>query len=155
MRRVVTRFERDEGCSDIEVTFVAAEEDDQVKALMERVRDPLSSMWEVRDASGASHVVEEGHIVCVATDRGRLRVTTSEGTFWMGMPLQEAERLLNPSTFMRISRYEVVNLLRVRSFEFTPTGAVRVLMDDGSQTWVSRRFVPAIRARLKGRGRTR
>ena len=58
---------------------------------------------------------------------------------------------MNPSMFLRISRYEIVNLRKVKRFDFTITGTLRVEMEDDTETWASRRFIPAIKERLQKR----
>lgn len=56
---------------------------------------------------------------------------------------------LNPSMFLRVSRYDIVNLQKVERFDFSVTGTLRIELADGQETWASRRFVPAVKERLK------
>ena len=58
---------------------------------------------------------------------------------------------LDAQRFVRISRYELVNLDMVRKFDFTLGGTLRLELAGGMETWASRRCIPAIRARLKGK----
>ena len=148
MKRVHVRFEARQELDDIDVVFRASTKDAQVSSLMSRVGDPLSGMWRAQDAAGAQVTFPEECIVSVSADNKRLKVIAEEGTFWSKMALRDAEGILNPSAFLRISRYEIVNLNKVRRFEFSRAGVLRVEMEGGYETWASRRFIPAIRERL-------
>ena len=152
MKRVNVRFEADESRRDIDVLFAASTEDDQVTALMERVRDPLGGTWEVRDAQGGAVTIPEERIVSVSVDSKKLKVVADDGVYWVKMTLQEAEKALNPSLFLRVSRYEIVNLLKVRRFDFSVAGVLRVELENGTETWVSRRCIPIIKKRLQKKG---
>ena len=52
MKRINVRFKKDKGRDDIDVLFTASEVDNQVAALMNKVADPISTMWEVDDEQG-------------------------------------------------------------------------------------------------------
>ena len=151
MKRVNVRFEKDKGRDDIDVLFTASEVDNQVAVLMNRVSDPLSVTWEVRDSDGAAVTLPEDRILSISVSSKRLRITADDGIYWLKMPLQDVEKALNPSMFLRVSRYEIINLHKVRRFDFTITGTLRVEMEDDTETWASRRFIPAIKERLQKR----
>jgi len=151
MKRVSTRFEVEEGRRNIDVLFRASEEDEQVEALMARVADPLSSLLTVRDEADAVVTLPEERVVTISVDNKKLRIAADDGTYWMKMSMQDAEAMLNPSWFLRISRYEIVNLRKVQQFDFSISGTLRIDLEDGTETWASRRFIPAIKKRLQGK----
>lgn len=151
MKRVSTRFEVEEGRRNIDVLFRASEEDEQVEALMARVADPLSSLLTVRDEADAVVTLPEERVVTISVDNKKLRIAADDGTYWMKMSMQDAEAMLNPSWFLRISRYEIVNLRKVQQFDFSISGTLRIDLEDGTETWASRRFIPAIKRRLQGK----
>lgn len=151
MKRVSTRFEVEEERCNIDVLFRASEEDEQVEALMARVADPLSSLLTVRDEADAVVTLPEECVVTISVDNKKLRIAADDGVYWMKMPMQDAEAMLNPSWFLRISRYEIVNLRKVRQFDFSISGTLRIDLEDGTETWASRRFIPAIKKRLQGK----
>lgn len=49
---------------------------------------------------------------------------------------------------MRISRFEIVNLRRIVKLDTSLTGTIRVQMEGGIQTYVSRRNVARIKRTL-------
>jgi DNA-binding LytR/AlgR family response regulator len=153
MKRVNVRFEAERGRRDIDILFRASEEDEQVAGLMERVADPLAGILTVSDAGGSAVSLPEERIITLSADNKRLRIKADDGFYWLKTSLQEAERILNPSWFLRISRYEIVNLRKVRQFDFSVSGALRIEMEDGAEAWASRRFIPIIRKRLQRKDR--
>lgn len=149
MKRISVRFEKDKGRNDIDVLFTASEVDEQVATLMNKVADPISAMWEVDDEQGLAVTIPEERIVLISADNKKLKVTAEDGVYWMKMTLQDIEAALNPSTFLRVSRYNIVNLQKVERFDFSVTGTLRIELADGQETWASRRFIPAVKERLK------
>ena len=53
-------------------------------------------------------------------------------------------------SFLRVSRFEIINLKKVRKYDFTLVGTLRVEFDNGMETWASRRYIPLIKERLSG-----
>lgn len=152
MKRVKLTLNIDKGETDIDVLVTASGHDEQVQALMARIADPLAGTLIVLDAQGLSVPLAEEAIVSIAAENKRLRVITDDGRYQMRSTLQELEEQLNPSSFLRISRYEIINLGKVRRFDFSTAGSLRIEMSNGNETWASRRYIQAIRSRLQGRG---
>ncbi len=152
MKRINVQLRIERDLEDISVTVVASEHDEQVETLMARIADPLADTLIVLDEDGVAILMPEGHIISVSAEKKRVKVVSEDGDFWMRTSLQELEHSLNPTSFLRISRYEIVNLNKVRRFDFSISGTLRVEMTDGSETWASRRYIRAIRERLQRRG---
>ena len=51
-------------------------------------------------------------------------------------------------SFLRVSRFEIVNLKMVRKYDFTLAGTLRIEFENGMETWASRRYIPIIKERL-------
>lgn len=151
MKQVNIRFEQDEKRKDIDVTFSAAEKDEQVLSLMNRVRDPHAGRLTVYDREGRSVNIAETDIISISTDDKKLIVTAEDGAYELRMPLYKVIKLLHPNAFLQISRYEIINLDKVRHFDFSVSGTLQIEMRDGSRIWASRRFIAEIKRRLKER----
>ena len=150
MKKIRVSFKQNDELDDIEVTFSASEKDEEVISLMKMISDPLVGTLIVCDANGSKVTLAEDRIISISSGNKKLAVCAEDGTYELRMSLQDAEELLNPFMFMRISRYEIINLGKVRRFDFSVTGTLRIEMEDGSETWASRRLIPAIRSRLAG-----
>ena len=152
VKRVVVRFEENRDEANIQVLFQASSADAQVEELMDRVREPFVGSLAVVDPTGSTVLLPLERIASISSNNKRLKVVADDETYWLKASLQEMERLLAPNMFLRISRYEIVNLRKVHRFDFTMSGTLRIEFDHGAETWASRRYIPTIRQRLKEGG---
>jgi DNA-binding LytR/AlgR family response regulator len=70
---------------------------------------------------------------------------TEDGVWYMRRTLQSLEDVLDMHRFLRISRFEIINLDKVIRYDFTVSGTLRMELAGGMETWASRRFIPTIR----------
>ena len=96
--------------------------------------------------------IRQEEIILVSVEGKLVSLTASDGSCWFTrQSLQSLEDALDKSRFARISRYELVNLNQVQRYDFTVAGTLRIELADGTETWASRRCIPAIRRRLIGK----
>ena len=86
--------------------------------------------------------------ITVTADGKLVRVITTGGVYSAKQSLQNVGNLLNSRLFLRISRFELINLAKVRKYDFTIGGTLRVEFEGGMETWASRRYIPLIREKL-------
>lgn len=149
MKKINIRFERDKGLSDVEIVIRASEQDDQIKALIESLSHKESVRLTVLDRNNCPSVIGEDEIVFVSADGKNVRVTALDGIYRAKQSLQNIEELLSRK-FLRVSRFELINLSMVRKYDFTIVGTLRIEFENGMETWASRRYIPLIRERLSG-----
>ena len=116
---------------------------DKIERAIERCADEDSRQVAVED-DGAIILLERGDIFRVYTENRRLAVCTSRGVYASRLSLREFEALLDSEHFVRISRFEIINLKKIRNFDLSTVGTIRVVFEDGSETWVARRYVKDI-----------
>ena len=93
-------------------------------------------------------LLSQREIMRVFIESRKLVIQTDRGCFTARKSLAEIELSLNPNRFLRISRSEIINLNKVASFDFSLSGTIQVHFDDGTFTWVARRYVRSIQQTL-------
>ena len=149
MKKLNVRFERDSTLSDIEIVIRAGEDDEQVKALIEGLGAREPAKLTVLDRDNCSCVIDEADIVLVSSNGKKVRVTALDGVYYAKQSLQNLEETLDRK-FLRVSRFELINLSLVKKYDFTIGGTLRIEFVNGMETWASRRYIPLIRKRLSG-----
>ena len=149
MKKINVRFERDKTTDDIDVVIRAAEKDDQIVSLIEKLSTRESVKLTVLDRNNCSCVIDEDEIVFVSADGKNVRITATSGIYCAKQSLQSIEELLSRK-FLRVSRFELINLSMVQKYDFTIVGTLRIEFNNGMETWASRRYIPLIRQRLSG-----
>ena len=153
MKKVNLEFRKDPDCPDIDVTFTSSELDEEVDTLMKRVRDPLETTFTVYNGKSTATLIQEDEIISISSDNKKLKVITDEGEYMLNKTLRDIEKELHPVAFLKISRYEIINLGKIKNFDFSVTGSFRIEMKNGMVTWASRRLIPEIKKRLQGKER--
>ena len=149
MKKINVRFETDKTTDDVEIVIRASEKDDQIVSLIEKLSIKEASKLTVLDRDNCSCVIEEEDIVFVSADGKNVRITATSGIYRAKQSLQSIEEFLSRK-FLRVSRFELINLSMVRKYDFTIGGTLRIEFNNGMETWASRRYIPMIRERLSG-----
>ena len=74
--------------------------------------------------------MDQKEIIRVYTENRRVVISSISGRYVTRMTLQELELLLCEESFVRISRFEIVNLKKVSSFDLSMTGTIRIRRTD-------------------------
>jgi len=78
----------------------------------------------------------------------KILIQTSERLYEVRKNLRDLEEMLDSESFIRISQSEILNIKRVKNFDFSSTGTIEVELENGEKTYVSRRRVKEIKAAL-------
>ena len=149
MKKINVRFEKDKTINYIDIVIRADEKDDQIVSLIEKLSTRESVKLTVLDRNNCSCVIDEEEIILVSADGKNVRITAASGIYCAKQSLQSIEELLSRK-FLRVSRFELINLSMVRKYDFTIGGTLRIEFNNGMETWASRRYIPLIRQRLSG-----
>lgn len=102
----------------------------------------------VVDSGESVVLLDQKDIFRIYSEGRQLYVCCADASFTSKLPLQEYEKILIRDYFVRISRFEIVNLMKVSSFELSAAGTIRISFDNGSSSWVARRYVDDIQKTL-------
>lgn len=149
MKKLKVRFERDKTLSDIEIIVRANEENAQVKEIINSFLNKNDEKLTLLDKNGHTCVVDEKEIVLLSANGKQVNITAKNGVYLAKQSLQSIEEILSHN-FLRVSRFEIVNLKMVRKYDFTIGGTLRIEFENGMETWASRRYIPLIKERLSG-----
>ena len=148
MKKINVLFNEDPNQQDIDIVITAARKDEQVEELLQKIADPFDSTFTVYDDKGSAIIIPLDKIYSISSNNRKLKVVTEDGVFEMRSSLQDIEQDLRSPSFIKISRYEIINLMKVKEFDFSVSGTLRIEMNNGMQTWASRRNISEIKKRL-------
>ena len=121
--------------------------DEEIQALMSRISQEEPQVLAGFDDDRAVPL-EPKEIIRVYGSSGKVLAATDRGEFTLRLRLYELEARLDRGSFVRISNSEIVNLKRVKNFDLSYTGTIRVSLTNGESTFVSRRYVSRIKNAL-------
>lgn len=137
------RFQKDPSAEAPYVLVCAARRDANVEALMESIAAP-EAICAYSDRGEV--LIPQREIQRIYTQQRRVLAECDGGTFFLKERMYELEEELNANEFVRISNSEIVNRRRILKLDFSLNGTIRMIFRDGTETYVSRRYVPRIRA---------
>lgn len=143
-------IEIDPSCADPQIVIRASRMTPEIDAIVHAIENCTGSVYPMVAAYDGETMVllSQRDIVRVYVESRRLIVRTEQGGFVARKTLAEMEALLDSGRFLRISRSEIINLRKVSNFDFSLTGTIHVRFDDGTSTWVARRYVRSIQETL-------
>ena len=149
--KVHIRLEIDSSCKKPEIIIRADRQSELTDRMISALERCLGNEYPPIAAYQRDTLVfiAQSDIIRVYTESRKLILCTKDGRFELRQPLKELEEKLDREQFVRISRFEIMNLRKVSAFDFSNTGTIRVLFQDGSETWVVRRYIQPIQQTLK------
>ncbi len=90
-------------------------------------------------------LLEPAEVIRVYAAGGKVYAVTGTGESQLRLRLYELEERLDKKSFVRISNSEIVNLKKVKSFDLSFSGTICVSLENGTATYVSRRYVSKIK----------
>ena len=140
----------DPACSEPKVVIRTSRMTPEIDQIVHAIEDSMDSRYAMVTAydGDAMVLLSQREIIRAFVENRKLIVQAERGRFVVRRTLVELESTLNPSRFQRISRSEIINLYKVSNFDFSLSGTIHVHFDDGSSTWVARRYVRSIQESL-------
>ena len=140
----------DAACDEPKVVIRTSRMTPEIDGIVHAIQNCADSQYAMVTAYDGDTMVllSQREIIRIYNENRKLIVRTERGDFVARKTLTEVESVLNANRFLRISRSEIINLYKVSDFDFSLSGTIRVHFDDGSSTWVSRRYVRSIQQLL-------
>ena len=147
LKKINVRFESDDTLDSVDIVIRARERDAQVNEIISGLTSKDSVKLTAFDSNNCQTVVDENEIVFISADGKNANIITTNGNYRVKKSLQKIEELLSDS-FLRVSRFEIINLRMVQKYDFTFAGTLRIEFINGMETWASRRYIPLIKERI-------
>lgn len=134
----------DPSCREPKVVIMADSMTEEVQALLKKLSAETPRLLTgCRDEK--MEVLDPCAILRVYAGGGKVFAVTEQGEYTLRQRLYEAEALLKPHRFVRISHSELICLTHVQYFDLNLAGTICVKLSDGTVTYVSRRYVPKLK----------
>ncbi len=152
-RTVNVKYDIDPSVTETEIIIRTNEETEFTRNIASLIRDYVAQneteriQIEVFKGNNTKSIDQEDILRVFIEDR-KLIVETIQDRYQARCPLQALEEILDPESFLRISRSEIINLDYVSGFDMSIKGTIKVLFEDDRCSWVSRRYVNTVQKRL-------
>ena len=137
----------DSACAEPKVLIMTDRMTEEVNALIRKLSEEKPRML-IGFADGSARMLDPQNLQRVYAASGKVYAAGNGREYLLRMRLYEAESRLDPERFVGISHSELINLKRAVSFDLRFSGTICVTLDDGTVTYVSRRYVSKIRKTL-------
>lgn len=134
----------DEKCTDPKIIIVTDKMTDEVNEVIKRISEQPPTILAGFQNSEVS-VLDLDNIIRVYAANQKVYVATDSGEYTVRLRIYEIEERLYPLGFVRISSSEIINLKKVKGFDLGLSGTICVNLQNGSTTYVSRRYIAKIK----------
>lgn len=134
----------DPRCAEPRIVVVAAEMTEEIDALLKKLSGQDMQMI-TGQKQGKLEILEPAELIRVFAQGGKVFASARRGQYALRMRLYELEERLDRNSFVRISNSEIINLKKVKNFDLGFAGTICVKFQNGTTTYVSRRYVSKIK----------
>lgn len=140
----------DEAIEKLTVIIKNREKNDDVEGVINAIQTYADKKQPMIQAyfKGSVVMLPQRQIFRVYIVNRKIMIQTSESLYEVRKNLRDLEEVLDQESFIRISQSEILNIKRVKNFDFSSTGTIGVELENGEKTYVSRRRVKEIKAVL-------
>ena len=119
----------------------------EISAEVLAAADALGRAGEVITAydNGSIIVIDRKDLYMIRAEEGRTRLLTENASYETAKPLRDFETL---SGFMRISKFCIINLDKIKRFDPMFSGSMQVTLKNGSKDYISRKYLPEVKKYL-------
>ncbi len=138
----------DEKFREIELHVCNHEQNEETRKIIRELHALYDSTLTGTDEKGNRCRLPVTEILSFFAEGQRVIALGISGRYAIPQKLYELEEQFGPAGFVRISRSELVNYRKIKSLDLRAAGTIRVIMQNGYETYTSRRNVAKIRELL-------
>lgn len=137
----------DEAASEPRIIIITDKVTPEITEIINRISEKTTRR--IIGFKGEENVIlEKDEIIRIYTENAKTFAVTEKGRYILKTRLYELEERLDKNMFIRISHSEIINLKKVKSFDFSFSGTVLIKLCDGNTAYSSRRYVAKIKKAL-------
>lgn len=121
---------------------------DEVRKLQDSINQVVNKTVAAYTENGIYRLPYESFIRFYA-EKQKVYAQTKSENYTLHIRLYELEQELSEHDFVRISNSEIVNIKKIKSLDTSITGTIKMFLEGGIETYVSRRNVKKIKNALK------
>lgn len=134
----------DSSCAEPRIIIVTDSMTDEVHNIIKNISEVSPQILSgIKDDK--IEVLEQSDLIRIYANSGKVFAVTNDGEYVLRFRLYELEDRLDKNNFVRISNSEIINLRKIKNFDLSFTGTIRVKFLNGTVTYVSRRYVTKIK----------
>lgn len=134
----------DNSCTEPEIIIRTASVTEEVSRIVEKLSENTPQVIS-GSRNGKIEVLEQADLIRIYAHDGKVFAVTDSGEYTCRLRIYELEQRLDADSFVRISNSEIINLKKVSHFDLSFTGTICVRLQNGTVTYVSRRYVSRIK----------
>lgn len=140
-----------EDCPNLTVTIENDKRDEDVERVISALQEYASKKSPMISAyyKGSLVMIPQRQIIRIYVFDRKVMIQTEERLYEFKKPLKDVEDVLDSERFVRISQSEIINFDKVKSFDFSKSGTIGVILVNGESTYVARRRVKDIKEALE------
>ena len=146
---VFVSFREDSALDKIEVLISAPEKNAQVEDLLSHFAEKEKYL-DLPTEGGRTFRVRTDSIIRIYSQNRSNYVCVADETIRTTASVNELAEKLNTHDFLRVSRFEIINLNKAMRFDFSIAGELKIKLEGNQLVYASRRYIPVIREYLKG-----
>lgn len=140
-------FLQDSDQKEPKVLVVAREQNREVQALIEELERMFGETVQAYDQENVC-ILMQADLLRVYAEGARVLCQTADGIYTLRARLYEMEACLDPQSFVRISKCEIVNVRKILRLDVSLTGTVGIVLEGEIKTYTSRRYVQKLKSFL-------
>ncbi len=151
---VKLKFVQDDSADDVEIIIRAKEQNEEVERILKTLNQDTNDII-ICDVLSNDQLVDTKDIIIISKNGRYLSIKTTNGEYVLNEALYKIEERLDKSWFVRISQSEIVNLKYVKKWGIYSGGVIKIELQNGIQSYTSRRYANQIKEILRKGGSKR
>lgn len=125
---------------------------EEVLEILEKLKNEKSQKF-LGKKNDKIYFLNPNDIICFYSNEQKIFADTDEGNFEIKMKLYEIEEELKKMSFVRCSKFAIVNIEKINNIELSFGGSLIINLVNGRRETISRRYVKKVKEYLGMEGR--